>query len=750
MTFKIGDLVTGSDGYYKYAGKLVIDDLEGDRAILSDSHDRKWAVIRSTLSPMPAGYTTGSPLSPAPPFPPEAQQAQGETVRKGPTEPAAEGERELTAEGERKYYVKRTTPYQAIIDMTWGRPMKTLADAKRDKAEMESRAENKGSTFEILEAPEAAAPTITVTAKHAGAADALYRLWYWPHNTPAGCTIVGPGVSLAEARKLLARIGTDDPPMSSEGNPRSKYEIRDARTEAVVERGVDDGPSAKVEEKKTMTNAAAAVKLANDETQDLKGNVVKLQFKGTTIEQKGNQIIVPKGMAFAEAREWLRRREAEEDNQIAIDEVIDCFPTEGANAFARAMDTKFGFFQQVATPGFFGPTPPVLISIDTGVEETTSVPWGRITIPGVDGYLETGIVLRDNRLQFRIGGQVKQKSKGLVDELASLTRTVLREQSIYKGHAIRVSFPDSPEEFNPRDCPKFMDVKNVRPEELIFPLETKRLVDTAVLTPIKRTAACRAHKIPLKRGVLLEGPYGVGKTLTANVVAKTCEDNGWTFIYLDDVQQLEEAMRFARRYEPAVIFAEDIDQATSGDRDDDMNAILNTLDGVDTKTMEVMVILTTNHVDEINQAMLRPGRLDTVISVKAPDAEAVQRLVTLYSRGQLAPETDLKVVGRKLAGQIPAVIREVVERSKLGAIGRSDGDVVSQLTASDLETAADGMLHHLALLNRKNEEVDEAVDNFARLVGGMVNGKLDEIKNRGLKRLTNGHGSHDDFEASAE
>src|SRR5262249_9702485 len=112
------------------------------------------------------------------------------------------------------------------------------------------------------------------------------------------------------------------------------------------------------------------------------------------------------------------------------------------------------------------------------------------------------------------------------------------------------------------------------------------------------------------------------KTLTAYVTAKKSSSNNWTFIYLDRVAGLHEAFRFAKQYAPSVIFAEDIDRAVNGDdRTTDIDDVLNTIDGIESKGGEIITILTTNHVDQINRAMLRPGRLDAVISIQAPDAE---------------------------------------------------------------------------------------------------------------------------------
>ncbi len=171
-------------------------------------------------------------------------------------------------------------------------------------------------------------------------------------------------------------------------------------------------------------------------------------------------------------------------------------------------------------------------------------------------------------------------------------------------------------------------------------------------------------RIPLKRGILLEGPYGCGKTMSANVTSKICIENGWTFILLDDVGALKDALLFAQRYAPAVVFSEDIDRVIE-QRDDRGNDLLNTIDGILAKDSQVITVLTTNFVEKLDKAMLRPGRLDAVISLRAPDADSVQRLVNIYARGLLADGENLIAVGEALAGNIPATIREVVERSKL-------------------------------------------------------------------------------------
>jgi transitional endoplasmic reticulum ATPase len=167
-------------------------------------------------------------------------------------------------------------------------------------------------------------------------------------------------------------------------------------------------------------------------------------------------------------------------------------------------------------------------------------------------------------------------------------------------------------------------------------------------------------------------------------------------------------MKFAKNYGPCVIFAEDIDRHVSGEeRTVEIDQILNCLDGVDTKGAELLVVFTTNNVEAINSAMMRPGRLDAVIHVTPPDAVAAGVLVENYSRGMLANDIDMTVVGEAMKGLIPAVIREAVERAKLFSVNemvRSGAEVDGKsvrITTSALVDATNEVRKQTALATRK-------------------------------------------------
>lgn len=451
------------------------------------------------------------------------------------------------------------------------------------------------------------------------------------------------------------------------------------------------------EDEVEMTTAAAPAK-----------GEIKMTCKDVEIVRSGKQIVLPVGMAYDEGIEWLRRKREEDERDIGINYEFNYSPMDGAVAFHRALADIHGWAELVPTPGFFGPNPPVMKAVSVSLTEKTLVPWGRVMIPGVEGFLQTGIK-PDPTPRFVINGRVKQKNKDQVAAIAERTEELLRTRSIYRGQAVKISFAWEREgrEFDPSEhCPQFMPLDGVAEDDLIFGSEVTNALKIGLFAPIEYSAACRKYKVPLKRGVLLYGPYGVGKTLTATVTALKGVKAGFTFLYLESVLDLKKGLQLASQYAPAIVFAEDIDRVLEGDRSLSMDQVLNIMDGCDTKGGEIITVFTTNHVENINPALLRMGRLDTLVEVKPPDEVAAVKLVKLYGRGLFAQDANFNEVGKVLAGRIPAFIREVTERAKIAAIYRlHGGNIEGQVKTEDLLGAAEAMKNHADMLEPKRNEV---------------------------------------------
>lgn len=439
------------------------------------------------------------------------------------------------------------------------------------------------------------------------------------------------------------------------------------------------------------------------------------------LEWDGTKIILPSDpakMNYEEAIKWLERLRHLDEENIAVNEIVDAFPFDGAIAMMKAMKEIYGWVSPVPPQSWFE-APPTMTSVDISPTERNQIIWGRFAIPGIQGTLQTGIAYKAGRPVFSIKGDVKKKHLVAVSEIAEKTREIVARESIYRGKAVRLTVTNDGK-INFDQPPAFMDVSEANPEELIFSEELTEQINTNLFTPIVHSQACRNAKIPLKRGILMEGPFGTGKTLCAFVTAGLAEDNGWTFIMVDRVAGLTAALQFGVVYQPCVIFCEDINRETSGDRTPELDNILNVVDGILSKGREIMVVLTSNEASTINQAMMRPGRLDAVLSIQPPDAHAVERLMRLYGRGLIPDDEPLGEAGSVLAGEIPAVIRECVERAKLYSISRGGNGAVIQLRESDLVRAAKGMAHHLELLNGK-KTVEPSIEHQlgAAMIGNM-------------------------------
>lgn len=434
------------------------------------------------------------------------------------------------------------------------------------------------------------------------------------------------------------------------------------------------------------------------------------------IERTGTKIILPGEpgpMSYDSAIEAIKRVKRDEETVFNLHETIEATPPDGLYAFIRAMKEIYGWASPKPAEGFFE-HPPQMISLRIGpnIEDTIDVPFGKFLLPNVKNPIELGVHGHKNGAVICVSSQARKGDAHIIKELVLKAHEILKRDSIYRGKAITINtLPGNAIDWF-SDI-EFIDVR--QNTELLFNEQIQSDIEVNIWAPIKNTEACRAARIPLKRGILLEGPYGVGKSLCARATAAKACEHGWTFINLAHVDNLAQALKLAERYAPAIVFAEDIDRVLSS-RDDAANDIVNTLDGVVSKTSEIITVLTTNHVENISQVMLRPGRLDAIISLEAPDAVTAEKLIRLYARGLLKDGEDLSQVASKVAGMIPASIREMVERSKLNMIALGE----KRITNVALLAAARSMVRHNELLNRKKPAISEAelfYENFKRMIG---------------------------------
>nr|WP_239521773.1 ATP-binding protein [Geodermatophilus sabuli] len=200
----------------------------------------------------------------------------------------------------------------------------------------------------------------------------------------------------------------------------------------------------------------------------------------------------------------------------------------------------------------------------------------------------------------------------------------------------------------------------------------------------------------LKRGLLLYGPPGVGKTHTVRYLIGRLP--GTTVVQLTGgaLHLIAEACSVARTLQPAMIVVEDVDLIAE---DRGMHPgqhpllfqLLNEMDGL-AEDADVVFLLTTNRADLLEPALAaRPGRVDQAVELTLPDRDARRALFDLY-RGGLAIDTSgLDEVLDRTDGVTASFLKELIRRAALFAAERTAEGALA-VSAGDLTAALDELL----------------------------------------------------------
>ena len=192
-----------------------------------------------------------------------------------------------------------------------------------------------------------------------------------------------------------------------------------------------------------------------------------------------------------------------------------------------------------------------------------------------------------------------------------------------------------------------LEVARVTLEDVGDMAETKKALEEAVIWPLQYPDTYQRLGISPPRGVLLYGPPGCGKTFLVKAIAGSGQTNVMSVKGAEllnkwvgeSERQVRELFRRARQAAPTLIFMDEVDalapprgQGTDGGTTDRVVAsLLTELDGVEALN-NVFVIGATNRPDLVDPAMLRPGRLDNMIFVPPPDAEARAAILKASAR----------------------------------------------------------------------------------------------------------------------
>src|SRR4051812_31972907 len=263
----------------------------------------------------------------------------------------------------------------------------------------------------------------------------------------------------------------------------------------------------------------------------------------------------------------------------------------------------------------------------------------------------------------------------------------VRHGSAFRGKVLSVE----------RDCSgeptvRFHKLPDVRREHLILPEDLLRRIERQTMGLTKHADKLKAAGRHLKRGILMHGKPGTGKTLSAMYLA--AQMPGRTVLVLTGgaVGSIETACGLARLLEPATVILEDVDLIGTERDQQSVGAnallfeLLNQMDGLG-EDADILFVLTTNRPDFLEPALAaRPGRIDLAIEVPLPDEECRRRLFDLYGRGLTLDLADRDVWVRRTKGVSAAFIRELLR--KAAVLAAEDNGTGPELVVTDRQMEA--------------------------------------------------------------
>jgi len=168
---------------------------------------------------------------------------------------------------------------------------------------------------------------------------------------------------------------------------------------------------------------------------------------------------------------------------------------------------------------------------------------------------------------------------------------------------------------------KLKDIRKRHFDSIFIPKKDKKIIINSLKDLINKEMYKKREKlsIPHKKIFLLYGPPGTGKTSIAKAIATYLE---WGILQIpmdSDLNGTDLIIGINRLPKKYIILMEDIDiyftdRKSNGKHSINFSDLLNILDGINSPN-NFVVVLTTNHINNLDQALLRPGRMDCSINV---------------------------------------------------------------------------------------------------------------------------------------
>lgn len=281
-------------------------------------------------------------------------------------------------------------------------------------------------------------------------------------------------------------------------------------------------------------------------------------------------------------------------------------------------------------------------------------------------------LIRTDTMKRSLQLELIAETRELAVDFLARVRDSIGQRNVYRGKVISLEGDDT--QGTPCKSPmiRFHHLQQVTREQIILPEAVLQVMERNTIGFFKHGPKLAKSGRSMRRGLLLYGKPGTGKTFTARWLAQSIP--GLTVILMSGEQLwlIRECCQIARMLAPSLVIMEDVDLIASA-RDEarhpmfqvTLHQLLNEMDGIDAPA-PILFLLTTNRPDAIEPAIAsRPGRVDQAIEYPLPDSDCRRRLILLYGEGLDLALTDIEAIVSRTEGASPAFIQEMLRKAAL-------------------------------------------------------------------------------------